>query len=79
MGSAQVSIDENKIREALFQTKSWNILLDMALKAVVRSTLRSQISVDVALGVVGDDLKAEGNVEDLNFKTKRSDKSSDGR
>lgn len=73
MGSAQVSIDENKIREALFQTKSWNILLDMALKAVVRSKLRSQISVDVALGVVGEDLKAEGDVQDLNFNSKTSD------
>ncbi len=59
IGSAQVSIRDDRVREALFATDSWNILLDMALREVVRSVLRSQISLDHALGVIGGNLKDE--------------------
>ncbi len=55
-GSAQVRIDKSKIREALYLTESWNVLLDQALASVTRSVARSETDLDMIIGRVEPEL-----------------------
>jgi hypothetical protein len=58
-GSAQVRIDSKKIVEALYLTESWNVLLDQALNATIRSVVRSEATLDLVIGSVNKDIWVE--------------------
>jgi hypothetical protein len=55
-GSAQVRIDETKIVEAMYLTQSWNVLLDQALNSTIRSVVRSEITLDMVIGSISQDI-----------------------
>lgn len=58
-GSLQYSIDRRKVRQALYKTDAWNVLLDQSAITVIRSTVRSRASIDRVLGKVGKDIWAD--------------------
>lgn len=62
-GSAQVMIDKTKVREALYLTESWNVLLDQALNSVTRSVVRSKVTIDMVIGVIEKDLWSDSKSE----------------
>jgi regulator of protease activity HflC (stomatin/prohibitin superfamily) len=55
-GSAQVMIDKSKVKEALYLTESWNVLLDQALNSVTRSVVRGKVTIDMVIGAVEKEL-----------------------
>lgn len=55
-GSAQVRIDETRIIEAMYLTQSWNVLLDQALNSTIRSVVRSEITLDMVIGSISQDI-----------------------
>ncbi|MCA9362103.1 hypothetical protein KC906_01890 [Candidatus Kaiserbacteria bacterium] len=58
-GSAQVMIDKEKVREALYLTESWNVLLDQALNSVTRTVVRSKVTIDEVVGAIQKTLWAK--------------------
>lgn len=62
-GSAQVVIDKSKVKEALYMTESWNVLLDQALNSVTRSVVRSKVNIDMVIGAVEKELWSDPNSE----------------
>jgi len=67
-GSAQVVIDKTKVKEVLYLTESWNVLLDQALNSVTRSVVRAKVTIDMVIGAVEknlwtDDAPSEKNTD----------------
>jgi hypothetical protein len=52
-GSIQYSIDRLKVRDALYKTDAWNVLLDQSAISVIRSTVRHDATIDKVVGTVG--------------------------
>lgn len=59
IGSIQMLIDKEKVKEALYVAESWNILLDQAIYAVIRAIVLSKLNIDMVLGTVNKDLWAD--------------------
>lgn len=57
-GSVMYSIAENGVRDALYKTSAWNVVLDQAAITVIRSTVRNDATIERILGKVGLDGKA---------------------
>ncbi len=55
-GSVQIRIREGRENDALFKTDSWNVLLDQALNGVIRSVIRTEITLDQLIGAVDRDI-----------------------
>lgn len=67
-GSAQVVIDRNKVKEALYISESWNILLDQAIFSVTREMMTSELNIDMVLGSVSKNLWDEGKAATQGIK-----------
>ncbi len=55
-GSLQISINKNKVRDALYLTESWNVLLNQALNSVIVAVVRTEINIDMVLGKISQNL-----------------------
>lgn len=67
-GSVQVMIDRSKIKEALYLTESWNILLDQALNSITRTVVRSHVTIDEVIGAVQKTLWAKPKPKEESVK-----------
>jgi len=63
-GSAQVVIDRDKVKEAMYVSESWNILLDQVIFAITRAVMTSKLTIDKVLGTVSKELWDEGATVD---------------
>jgi len=55
-GSGQIRIPKGEEENALYKTDSWNVLLDQALNSVIRSVVRKDLTLDMVIGGVENDL-----------------------
>ncbi len=55
-GSVQIRIIKGREIDALYKTDSWNVLLDQALNATIRSVVRKDMTLDMVLGGVQNQL-----------------------
>lgn len=55
-GSVQIVIPRGKEEDALYKTDSWNVLLDQALNSVIRSVVRGELTLEMVIGGVENDL-----------------------
>lgn len=70
-GSVQIRILEGREMDALFKTDSWNVLLDQALNSVIRSIMRSQVSLDQIMGSVSQDIWNDAGAHEDTYEKAR--------
>lgn len=59
-GSLQYRIDPTKVREALYYTDAWNVLLDQTAISVIRSTVRHKSTIDKVIGKTSSKIWGDG-------------------
>lgn len=55
-GSVQIKITRGREIDALYMTDSWNVLLDQALNSVIRSVVRRDMTLDMVIGGINNDI-----------------------